>query len=242
MNAKPTTKRIEPAPRTEVLGAPVHIVDAEGVLRLMEQWIGDRARKRWIAVTGSHGALEAHKHADFRAVLETADISVADGRWAARLAAKKMSCATRQVRGADLLSAFCALSAEKGYTNYFYGDTEETLALACGRLKQAYPGVRIVGAWSPPFRPLTPQEDAEVIARINAANPDVLWVALGLPKQERWSSLIALDSTCQWLSPSARRSSFTAGAWPPRPDGQAMPAWNGFGGFCGSLAPSGGGR
>src|SRR5208283_2637984 len=173
-------------PCTELLGAPIHIIDIKSVLRLMEQWIQERSRPHWIAVTGSHGALEAYKHPDFRAALHTADLSVPDGRWAARFAARKVSCATHQVRGADLLSAFCELSRHKGFTNYFYGDTDETLALASDRLRQKHPGVKIIGAYSPPFRLLTADEDAQVIEMINQANPDVLWVALGLPKQERW--------------------------------------------------------
>ena len=130
MEVQPLTEQVGLPPRTEVLGAPVYIVDVENVLRLMEQWIGQRDRPHWIAVTGSHGALEAHKRPDFRAVLQTADLSVPDGRWAARVAARKMSCATHQVRGADLMSAFCELSSKKGFTNYFYGDTDETLSLA----------------------------------------------------------------------------------------------------------------
>lgn len=186
MEVQPLTQQAKHPPCTEVLGAPVHIVDVENVLRLMEQWIRERDRTHWIAVTGSHGALEAHKHPDFRAVLRTADLSVPDGRWAARVAAKKLSCETHQVRGADLLSAFCELSCQKGFTNYFYGDTNETLALASERLRQKHPGVKIVGVHSPPFRGLTPDEDAQAIEMINQANPDVLWVALGLPKQERW--------------------------------------------------------
>jgi N-acetylglucosaminyldiphosphoundecaprenol N-acetyl-beta-D-mannosaminyltransferase len=186
MEVQPLTEQEGFPPRTEVLGAPVHILDVEHVLRLMEQWIRERRRSHWIAVTGSHGALEAHKHPDFRAVLQTADLSVPDGRWAARVAAKKLSCPTQQVRGADLMSAFCELSRQKGYTNYFYGDTDETLALARERLTAKHPGVKIIGAYSPPFRALTPEEDAQIVEMINQANPDVLWVALGLPKQERW--------------------------------------------------------
>jgi N-acetylglucosaminyldiphosphoundecaprenol N-acetyl-beta-D-mannosaminyltransferase len=186
MEVQALTQQAGQPPCTEVLGAPVHIIDVENVLRLMEQWIRERDRPHWIAVTGSHGALEAYKHPDFRAVLRTADLSVPDGRWAARVAAKKMSRATHQVRGADLLSAFCELSRQKGYTNYFYGDTDETLALASDRLRQKHPGVKIVGAYSPPFRQLTPDEDTKIVEMINQANPDVLWVALGLPKQERW--------------------------------------------------------
>jgi N-acetylglucosaminyldiphosphoundecaprenol N-acetyl-beta-D-mannosaminyltransferase len=152
----------------------------------MEQWIRERGRPHWIAVTGSHGALEAHKRPDFRAILHSADLSIPDGMWAARVAAKKLSCETRQVRGADLLEAFCELASSKGYTNYFFGDTGETLALASGRLRKKYPGLQIVGATSPPFRELTPDEDAQIVERINRTNPDVLWVALGLPKQEKW--------------------------------------------------------
>ncbi len=139
MEAQPLTPRAGPPPCTDVLGAPVHIIDMENVLLLMEQWIRDRQRPHWIAVTGSHGALLAHKQADFRAVLQTADLSVPDGRWAARFAARKMSCATQQVRGADLMSAFFELSRQKGFTNYFYGDTDETLALASERLRQKMP-------------------------------------------------------------------------------------------------------
>ena len=186
MEVQPLTEQVGLPPRTEVLGAPVHIVDVENVLRLMEQWIQRRDRSHWIAVTGSHGALEAHKHSDFRAVLETADLSVPDGRWAARVAARKMSLPTHQVRGADLMTAFCELSSKKGFTNYFYGDTDETLGLARARLEQKHPGVKIIGAYSPPFRQLTPQEDEQIVEMINQAKPDVLWVALGLPKQERW--------------------------------------------------------
>lgn len=186
MELQSLTPRTELPPRTEVLGAPIDIVGVEDVLRLMEQWIHERHRPHWIAVTGSHGALEAHKHPEFRGVLQTADLSVPDGRWAARVAAGKMRCATHQVRGADLMTAFCDLSRRKGYTNYFYGDTVEILTLATDRLRQKHPGMRIAGAYSPPFRDLTRAEDEEIVHMLNQANPDVLWVALGLPKQEKW--------------------------------------------------------
>ena len=152
----------------------------------MEQWLGERDRLHWIAVTGSHGVVEAYKHPDFRTILRSADLSLPDGRWTARVAAKKMSRPTRQVRGVDLLPTFCELAARKGYTNYFYGDTDDTLARASDHLRTKYPGLKIAGIYSPPFRELSPSEDAQIVEEINRANPDVLWVALGLPKQERW--------------------------------------------------------
>ena len=72
------------------------------------------------------------------------------------------------------------------YRHYFYGSTPETLALLRQVLKRRYPGAVIAGMESPPFRPLTEEEDAAAVARINAARPDFVWVGLGAPKQERW--------------------------------------------------------
>lgn len=186
MEAQPATRQVDQPLCVEVLGAPVHVIGIEDVLQMMERWIQERQQPRWIAVTGSHGVVEAHKHPDFRAVLRSADLSVPDGNWAARVAAKKLSCETKQVRGADLLAAFCELASRKGYTNYFYGDTGETLTLASDSLRKKFPGLKIVGAYSPPFRELTSDEDVQIVEEINRANPDVLWVALGLPKQEKW--------------------------------------------------------
>ncbi len=70
--------------------------------------------------------------------------------------------------------------------HYFYGASEETIALLKERLASDYPGMQVVGLYSPPFRPLTPEEDAEMIAKINASGADVIWIGLGAPKQENW--------------------------------------------------------
>ena len=178
--------QFELPPCASVLGAPVHIVDVGEVLHFMERWIQQRRGRHWIAVTSSHGLVEAHKHGDFKAILRSADLSVPDGKWTARAAGKKASCSPKQVRGTDLLLRFLALANEKSYTNFFYGDTEGVLELLKRNLGEKFPGLRIVGAYSPPFRELTPEEDAQITQLINQANPDVLWVGLGLPKQERW--------------------------------------------------------
>jgi len=172
--------------RVHVLGVPVHVVGITEVLHAIETWIHRRDRCHWIAVTSSHGIMEGHRHCEFRRILSSADLSIPDGRWTARAAAKKATCVPKQVRGADLLWRFCELASRRGYTNFFYGDTEEVLAQSRRRLIERFPRLKIVGTCSPPFRELTPEEDAQVTRAINEAKPDVLWVALGLPKQERW--------------------------------------------------------
>ncbi len=172
--------------RVHVLGVPVNVLPLSRVLGVMEDWIRDPNSRRWIAVTSSHGIVEGHRSSYFKQVLQSADLSVPDGRWTARAAARKARAKTEQIRGADLLWEFCRFASDRGYSSYFYGDTDETLAQCRRRLLEHFPNLRIAGAYSPPFRELTPREDAEIIERINRARPDVLWVALGLPKQEKW--------------------------------------------------------
>ena len=91
-----------------------------------------------------------------------------------------------RVTGPDLMKEMLKESADKHYRHYFYGSTQETLDILKATIEKNYPGAVIAGMYSPPFRPLTPEEDAAVIRRINETKPDFVWVGLGAPKQERW--------------------------------------------------------
>lgn len=88
--------------------------------------------------------------------------------------------------GPSLMGEVFKISAEKGYRHYFYGSKEETLEVLYKKLTQNYPGIQIAGMYSPPFRPLTEEEDRAVIRRINETEPDFVWIGLGAPKQEKW--------------------------------------------------------
>ena len=92
----------------------------------------------------------------------------------------------QRTTGPSYMEAILKISEQKGYSHYFYGSTEETLEMLSEQLKVKYPDLKIAGIYSPPFRPLTEQEDAEVISRINETRPDFVWVGLGAPKQEIW--------------------------------------------------------
>lgn len=78
------------------------------------------------------------------------------------------------------------ITAVKGYRHFFYGSKQEILELMEQKLNESYPGIQIVGMYSPPFRPLTEEEDASVIQMINESKPDFVWIGLGAPKQEKW--------------------------------------------------------
>ncbi len=103
--------------------------------------------------------------------------------WAGKRAgADQMS----RVYGPDLMLEICARSETEGWTHYFYGGKEGVPDLLAKRLGERFPGLKVVGTHSPPFREPTEAEQVEITATINAAGPDFLWVGLGTPKQERW--------------------------------------------------------
>lgn len=174
-------------PTVKILGSRVHLVDMPRIMQAVQGWIdAPDGRCHRITVTGFHGLWEAHRRPDFKAVLNSADLWVPDGIapvWIARLRGHKKPCRTP---GADIMKAFFALANARGYSSYFYGDTDDTLARLREKLQADYPGHRVAGTFSPPFRPIGPEEDAQIIDTINSARPDVLWVGLGLPKQDRW--------------------------------------------------------
>jgi N-acetylglucosaminyldiphosphoundecaprenol N-acetyl-beta-D-mannosaminyltransferase len=159
---------------------------AEAVARIA-QWIRHpSARPRYVVATGFHGIWVAHQDPAFKAVLNAADLFCPDGIapvWISRLRGEALP---GRVSGPDLLAAFLEAADREGYRSFFYGDTDETLAALRAQLAVRYPGHVIAGAYSPPFRALSAEEDAAIVRMINEARPDVLWVGLGLPKQERW--------------------------------------------------------
>ncbi|MBN1694064.1 WecB/TagA/CpsF family glycosyltransferase [candidate division WOR-3 bacterium] len=153
----------------------------------MEHWIEEEPGKcHWIVNTGMHGLLEAHKNSEFKQILNSADFFASDGFSVLWIARRNGFSLEKRVTPLDLIHEFCKVASNKGYKSFFYGDTEEVQQSLKANLKRQFTNLRIVGTYSPPFRPLTPEEDEKIVQMINKARSDVLWVALGLPKQERW--------------------------------------------------------
>jgi N-acetylglucosaminyldiphosphoundecaprenol N-acetyl-beta-D-mannosaminyltransferase len=121
-----------------------------------------------------------------KAILNSAELWVPDGIapiWIAYLRGHRN---VERTPGVEILREFFDRANRKQYRSYFYGDTDLTLSVMQAVVALDYPDHVIAGAFSPPFRPLTHEEDEEIIQRINAAQPDVLWVGLGMPKQDIW--------------------------------------------------------
>lgn len=172
------------APGFQVLGVRVDALQIVDVIGHMERWIQERKSRRFIAVTGMHGISEALQDPSFRAVLNAADLVVPDGMPLVWLGRWHGHALRRRVYGPELMETFCRRTASQ-YTHFLYGSSGEVLEHMVKVLVHSY-GNRVVGAYSPPFRALTGEERRDILDRIREANPDVLWVGLSTPKQERW--------------------------------------------------------
>ncbi len=169
-----------------MLGVRVDAIQIPGAVERLEDWIGRRERCHYVAVTGMHGVMEALHDSSFHAILNSADMVVPDGMplvWLARLAGHKLA---RRVYGPEFMMTFCETTEGRGYRHFFYGGKPGVAEKLASALTSRFPRIQVAGICVPPFRPLTPEEDGEVVSQIERAAPDVLWVGLSTPKQERW--------------------------------------------------------
>ena len=167
-----------------VLGVRVDAVQIPDVVAQMERWITERAASHFIAVSGMHGVMEAQRDPSFKDILNDADFVVADGMplvWLGRWHGFTMR---RRVYGPELMETFCCSTGPR-YRHYLYGGGRGVADRLAEVLRRRYE-VRTVGTYSPPFRSLTEEEKVEVNRRIQAAEPDIVWVGLSTPKQERF--------------------------------------------------------
>lgn len=174
-----------PAKRVDVLGVRVSAIDPRAALDLIAGWI-ERKERQYVCVTPVYSVTLGLDDPELRRILNESGMTTPDGMpivWCGRYAGAEW---IRRVYGPDLMADVLERSVGEGWTSFLYGVTPETLDALERRLVERYPGLRIVGSWSPPFRDLTPEEDEDVIRRINEADPDLVWVGLSTPKQERW--------------------------------------------------------
>jgi N-acetylglucosaminyldiphosphoundecaprenol N-acetyl-beta-D-mannosaminyltransferase len=132
--------------------------------------------------------MESQRDAELRAIHNAAGMVTPDGMplvWISRATGFHH---VERVYGPDLMLACCEVSQTAGYRHYFYGGAPGVPERLAERLQSRFAGLKVVGSYSPPFRALTPVEDASVVDQINRAGPDIVWVGLSTPKQERWMS------------------------------------------------------
>ena len=182
----PAARAADGIRRRKILGVPIALTDYEGAMDVMDQMV-DRRTRGWVCAAAVHSVMVAQEDPLMRAALTDAVITVPDGMpivWAANMLGEHLP---NRVYGPELMRRYCHRSAERGHRVWLYGGRDQgALVQLALNLRTRHPGIRIVGGYSPPFRPLSAEEDEEIVRQVNDAEPDVLWVGIGVPKQEKW--------------------------------------------------------
>lgn len=182
------TVPVSPSSSARVTGAVLNArIDAlswnAALLRLMS-WA--RAREsRYVAICNAHVVVSAAQDPAYGTIINGADMATPDGAPVAWMLRRQGFVDQTRISGPDLMWLLCERCASEGLPIYCHGSTPDTLALLRQRLSAAFPGLQ-VHMESPPFRALTPPEDAAAVQRINASGAGVVFVGLGCPKQEHW--------------------------------------------------------
>jgi len=148
-------------------------------------WVENRARE-YVCVCTVHTVMECQQNERMRRAVNRAGLATPDGMPLVWLGQRQSRAKVGRVYGPDLMLALCERSASCGYRHYFYGGVDGTPELLAEKLRARFPELHVAGTYSPPFRALTPSEDAHIVTQINQAAPDVVWVGLGTPKQDLW--------------------------------------------------------
>lgn len=174
---KPFTNRI--------LGVNIAITNMQDTVKLIVEQI-DELKGEFICLSNVHTTVMSQKDEEYRKIQNSAFLALPDGSplsLVQRLRGYRMA---EQVAGPDLMPALWKATEKTEISHYFYGSTPETIEALEKKLRKDYPELKIAGMEAPPFRPLTEEEDAQAIQRINDSGAAIVWVGLGAPKQEKW--------------------------------------------------------
>lgn len=172
-------------PICNILGVNIAAIDMEWLLGYLDNNIytlsGD-----YICVSNVHTTVTAYEDEEYLKIQNGGIMAIPDGGPLSSVGHKRGFKNMKRTTGPSLMGEIFKISVSKGYRHFFYGSTDETLEKLYFVLKETYPGIQIAGMYSPPFRPMTVEEDKTIVERINETKPDFVWVGLGAPKQEKW--------------------------------------------------------
>lgn len=168
-----------------ILEAFIDALSWDDAIRHIMRW-GAAHESRYVCICNVHSVVTTTRDIEFKMAVNNADMSTPDGApiaWALR---RFGFPAQERINGPDLMWKYLARAEKTPQKVFFYGSTEETLSKLRTALRQQFPRLRIAGTYSPPFRPLSLQEDEAIVEMINRSGANVVFVGLGCPKQEKW--------------------------------------------------------
>ena len=172
-------------PRANVLGVGVHATTLEEAVTLSGRLLQSGARG-YVCLTGVHGVMEARRDPELRQILNQALLCLPDGMPTVWLGRAQGHRRMGRVYGPDYMAELCRWSSSRSYRHFFYGGKTGVAELLREQLEQRFQGIQIVGTYTPPFGPLSHAQEDELRQQVAACKPDILWVGLSTPKQERF--------------------------------------------------------
>ena len=168
-----------------VLNVPVDVIDWQGAIDQIFEWASVRESKV-VCICSVHSIVTARQNRAHAQNLMNADMVTPDGAPVAWTVKGKGHPDQERISGPDLMLKACQRAAETGEKFFLYGGTPASLSRLEEALRAKFPKLNIAGAFSPPFRDLTGEEDAAIVEKINSSGAEIVWVGLGCPKQEAW--------------------------------------------------------
>jgi len=170
----------------KISNVKIHRIDLNNAICEIERFINSKG-KHQVCVTNVYSLVLMQKDEDFRRVNNSSSLVVADGMplvWVSKLYGHSIP---ERVSGFDIFYGLCKVASKKQYKFFFLGSTIEVLNKMCLNLRKCFPNLRIVGTYSPPFKKeFSEEENSKMIEEINKTQPDILWVGMTAPKQEKW--------------------------------------------------------
>jgi N-acetylglucosaminyldiphosphoundecaprenol N-acetyl-beta-D-mannosaminyltransferase len=204
-------------PTVEVVGVPLAVIDYERTLRWIDSLVAERERG-YVCVCNVHTVMASQEDLELRGALMRSSLNVPDGQplvWAMNALGESLR---DRVYGPELMGRACARAAATGQRFYLYGGRDQDALMQLSTtLRHRFPGINIVGGYAPPFRRPTDEERAAVAADINDSEADVVWVGIGVPKQEKWMADMRPDLEAPVLVGVGAAFDFLAGLVPQAP-------------------------
>ena len=171
-------------PYCDILGVHIAAISMPWLIDYLDRYVHE-LKGRYICVSNVHTTIMASDDLSYRDIQNNAVMALPDGGPLSTVGRRRGYLDMKRITGPDLMGEIFSISSKK-FRHFFYGSTENTLYKLRENLLKQYPEIEIAGMYSPPFRPVSQEEDKETIAMINSTEPDFIWVGLGAPKQEQW--------------------------------------------------------
>jgi N-acetylglucosaminyldiphosphoundecaprenol N-acetyl-beta-D-mannosaminyltransferase len=171
--------------RGEVCEVVFDFIDAEAALQIVLAW-RNTDRREYVSLVNPHSVMQCRRDFEMKRAIQRCAVTLPDGV-GITLGARLLEYGShRKVPGPELMLHFCDKGREHGLRHYFFGGADGVAGRLAENLARRFPGLAIAGCCTPPFGEVSAEEDERMVAAINAARPDIVWVGLGAPKQEKW--------------------------------------------------------